>query len=129
MTSTDSFISGSGNAFTAIFLTQSVQSDGSSFMATDAYSGIVSEAGIENFERAIVFANDQDTGNISIDLDGFSERVEDPPEGFDGSLAAVENLFSELPAFQALKDLLARMASLAIQTLCHSPIKTMQISR
>jgi len=82
--STSSFVSGSGNAFTAFFLTETTR-DGQTFEASDTYSAIVTDSGLENFQRALIVIDDRgdpndiitpnDTGNLFIDLDGFSERL------------------------------------------------------
>lgn len=84
ITSTDSFLSGEGNAFTAYFLTETTF-DGQTFDAVDAYSGMVTEAGIENFQRALLIVDDRgDPGDrvspngstdLFFDMDALSERV------------------------------------------------------
>jgi len=80
-----SFVSGSANAFTAFFLTETTI-DGQTFEATDTYSAIVTDVGLENFQRALIVIDDRgdpgdiispnDTGSVFIDMDGFSERLQ-----------------------------------------------------
>lgn len=81
---TDSSLSGTGNAFTAFFI-MSVTFDGVTFETAQGYSGIIMEDGIENFQQVSIVLNDSgdpgdflisnNTGDLFIDLDGFSERL------------------------------------------------------
>lgn len=81
---TGSFISGSGDSFTVYFLTEVTQS-GHTFESTETYSGVVTDAGIENLQRAVFVVDDRgdpnnniipnNTGRLFIDQDGLSMRV------------------------------------------------------
>ncbi len=94
---TSSFISGSGNAFT-VYLVAEVTLDGHTFESTETYSGVVSDGGILNLQRALFVIDDRgdpndaiianDSGRLFIDQDGFSEQlglpepIADDPETF-----------------------------------------------
>jgi len=82
-----SFISGSGNAFTVFFVSETI-TFGFAHDTTFSFSGIVTDAGIENAQFALFGIDDRgnpnvlatDTGRLFIDLDGFSERIGGVPD-------------------------------------------------
>lgn len=108
----ESFISGSGDAFTVYFVFEFVF-NGQTIETVEAYSGTVADDGIENFQSVLVLlddggdANDSlfpiGTGNLFTDQDGFSERLE-PVAVFDGSPASLSTLYTEsqIAALEAL---------------------------
>lgn len=81
---TGSSISGSGSAFTALFIMNVTFGD-LSFTIAQGFSGIVTDAGIENLQQVNAVLDDggdpddflipNNTGDLFIDLDGFSERL------------------------------------------------------
>lgn len=81
---TGSFISGSGNLFTVYFVAE-VTVDGHTFDSTETYSGVITDGGVQNLQRAIFVLDDRgdpndglipnDTGRLFIDEDGLSVRV------------------------------------------------------
>jgi len=79
-----SYISGSGNMFTA-FSRNEVTFDGHTFEVAQAFSGVVTNNGIENIQQLDYVVDDRgdpgnflipsDTAQMFIDLDGVSENL------------------------------------------------------
>lgn len=80
-----SYISGSGNMFTA-FSRNEVTFDGHTFEIAQAFSGVVTDNGIENIQQLDYVVDDRgdpgnflipsDTAQMFIDLDGVSEKLD-----------------------------------------------------
>ncbi len=80
-----SYISGSGNMFTA-FSRNEVTFDGHTFEVAQAFSGVITDNGIENIQQLDYVIDDRgdpgnflipsDTAQMFIDLDGVSEKLE-----------------------------------------------------
>lgn len=104
--STDSFISGSGNAFTVYFQTET-SFEGITIITAEVFSGNITESGIENFQRAFLMVDNNGnldennnvfpigTGSYFIDQDGLSERLVDGMVVFDGTRPSLATLYPE----------------------------------